>query len=61
MIRFGTRLTEGASGDSPYFVVVFSRGIGTPARISGQLMESFTNFKMFDFHKKLDLMNQNLF
>ena len=38
----------------------FLRGIGTPARISGQLMECFTNFKMFDFHKKLDLMNQNL-
>ena len=46
-------MTEGACGDSPYF---FS--LGTPARISGQLMESFTNFKMFDFHKKLDLMNQ---
>ena len=59
-MSFGTRMTEGACGDSPYFVFVFSRSIGTPERISGQLMESFTNFKMLDFHKKLDLMNQKL-
>ena len=59
-MNLGTRMTEGACGDSPYFVFFFSRGIGTPAKICGQLMESFTNFKMFDFHKKLDLMNQKL-
>ena len=47
-MNFGMRMTERACGDSPSF---FSRDMETPARISGQLMESFTNFKMFDFHK----------